>query len=78
MGRCGRSRAWEVIVIAQREREREREENVVEVPTNGVTWRRSCGDGHMTALNRAGRWCFDGDIVLTTRRRDWSRGGCGG
>jgi hypothetical protein len=24
MGRCGRSRAWEVIVIAQRERERER------------------------------------------------------
>jgi hypothetical protein len=23
MGRCGRSRAWEVVMIAQRERERE-------------------------------------------------------
>ncbi len=25
MGRCGRSGAWEVVMIAQRERERERE-----------------------------------------------------
>jgi hypothetical protein len=58
-------------------REREREE-VVRALTNGTAWRWSCGDGHTTALNRGGRWCTDGEIVPDVRRRDWSRGGCGG
>jgi hypothetical protein len=80
MGRRDCSGAREVIVIAQREREREREEEeeVVRVLTNGATWRRSCGDGHTTTLNRGGRWCSDGEMVPGVRRRDWSRGGCGG
>jgi hypothetical protein len=64
-------------VIAQREREREREE-VVRVPSNDITWRRSCGDGHMMMLNRGGRWCSDGEMVLYARRRDWSQGGYSG
>jgi hypothetical protein len=51
------------------EREREREE-VVEVLTNGGAWRRSCGDGHMMTLNRGGRWCFDGEMIPSARRRD--------
>jgi hypothetical protein len=76
MGRGGCSGAQEVVVIAQRERERERDE-VVGVLTNGATWRRSCGDGHTTTLNRGGRWCSDGEMVLSARR-DWSWGGCGG
>jgi hypothetical protein len=59
-------------VIAQRERE------VVGVLTNGATWGRSCVDGHTIALKRGGRWCSDGEMVLGARRRDWSRGGCGG
>jgi hypothetical protein len=65
--------AREVIVIGRRERE-----EVVGVLTNGATWRRSCRDNHTTALNRSGRWCSDGEMVLGTRRRDWSRGGCDG
>jgi hypothetical protein len=64
-------------VIARRERESEREEDVG-VFTNGTTWRRSCRDGHMTALNRGGRWCSDGEMVSSTRRIDWSWGGRGG
>jgi hypothetical protein len=56
MGRPGRSRAWEVIVIAQRDREREEREReeVIGVLTNDATWRQSCGDDYMTALNRGG------------------------
>jgi hypothetical protein len=72
MERRGRSGAREVIMIAQRERERE---EVIRVLTNGTTWRWSCGDDHTTALNRGGRWCFDGDMVSGARRRDWSQGG---
>jgi hypothetical protein len=64
-------------MIAHRERERERErEEVIEVFTNGTTWRRSCRDGHTTAVNRGGRWCFDGEMVLGASSRDWRRGGC--
>jgi hypothetical protein len=58
-------------VIDQRERE-----EVIRVLTNGATWRQSCGNGHTTALNRDGRWCSDGEMVPSTRRRDYSRGGC--
>jgi hypothetical protein len=47
MGRSGCSGAWEVIVIARRERE-----EFIGVLTNDATWRQSCGDDHMTALNR--------------------------
>jgi hypothetical protein len=61
MGQRGRSEAQEVIVVAQRERERER---VIGVLTNDVTWRWSYGDGHTTAINRGGRWCSDGEMVL--------------
>jgi hypothetical protein len=50
---------------------------VVGVLTNDATWRQSCRDHHTTALNRGGRWCSDGEIVLGVRRRGWSRGGCG-
>jgi hypothetical protein len=71
MGQCGRFGALEVIVAAQRERERE-EEEVIRVLTNGVTWRRNCGDGHTTVLNRCGRWCSDREMVPNSRRRDWS------
>jgi hypothetical protein len=60
----------------ERERKREREEPVG-VLTNGVTWRRSCGYGHTTSLNRGGRWYFDGEMVQGTRSRDWSQDGCG-
>jgi hypothetical protein len=49
MGRPGRSRAWEVIMITQRERE-----EVIGVLTNDATWRQSCGDDYMTTLNRGG------------------------
>jgi hypothetical protein len=52
----------------------EREE-VVRVLTNGTTWRRSCGDGHTMTLNRGDRWCSDGEMILSTRMRYWSRGG---
>jgi hypothetical protein len=72
MGWHGRSRAWEVIVIAQGERERGA---VVTVFTNGATWRWSCRDGHMMTLNRGGWWCPDGEMVPDARRRDWNRGG---
>jgi hypothetical protein len=77
MGRRGCSGAREVIVIAQKERERE-EEEVVEILTNDVTWSRSYGDGHTTVLNRGVQWCSDEEMVPGARRRDWSRGGCGG
>jgi hypothetical protein len=43
---------------------------VAEVLTNGATWRRSYRDGHMTTLNRGGRWCSDGEMILGVRRRD--------
>jgi hypothetical protein len=69
MGWRGRSRAQKVVVIAQKEREREREE-VIEVLTNGGAWRRSCGDGHTMTLNRGDRWCFDGEMIPSARRRD--------
>jgi hypothetical protein len=29
----------------------------------------------MIALDRGGRWCFDGEMVSGARRRDWSWGG---
>jgi hypothetical protein len=74
MGRRGRSRAQEVIVIARRERERE---DVVGVLTNVASWRLSCGDGHTTVLNRGGRWFSDWEMVPGVRRY-WSRGGCSG
>jgi hypothetical protein len=77
LGRHDRSRAREVIVIARRERERVSEE-VVRILTNGITWRRSCGDEHMTTLNRGSRWCSDGERVWVVRRRDWSWCGCSG
>jgi hypothetical protein len=73
MGWHSRSEAREVIVIARRKRERE---EVIGVLTNGTTWRQSYGDGHTTTLNRAGRWCSNGEMVPGLRRRDWSRGGC--
>jgi hypothetical protein len=38
MGWCGRSGAWEVVMIAQRERERE---EIIGVLTNDATWRRT-------------------------------------
>jgi hypothetical protein len=75
MGQRGRSGAWEVVVIAQRERERG---EVVRVVTNDATWRRSYGDVHTTALNRGDRWFSDGKMVPDARRRDWSQGGCSG
>jgi hypothetical protein len=75
MGRRGCSETREVVMIARKERERE---EVVGVLTNGVTWRRSYGDGHMMMLNRGGRWCFDGEMIPGVRMRDWSRGWCGG
>jgi hypothetical protein len=75
MGRHGRSGAREVVVIALRERERE---EVVGILTNNATWRRSCIDVHMMELNIGDQWCFDGEMVLSARRRDWSKGGCGG
>jgi hypothetical protein len=75
MGQGGCSRAQKVVVIAERERERE---EVVRVLTNDATWRGSYGDGHTKALNRGNRWCSDGEMVPGARRRDWSRGGCGG
>jgi hypothetical protein len=55
-------------VIVQIERE-----EVIGVLTNDSTWRRSCGDDHMTALNRGGKWCSDGEMVSGVRRRNWSR-----
>jgi hypothetical protein len=67
MGRRDHSRALEVIVIAQRKRE-----EVIGLLTNDTTCRWSCGDGHTMALNRGSRWCFDGEIVLGARRRDWT------
>jgi hypothetical protein len=75
MGQHDRFKAREVVVIALRERERE---EVIGVLINDATWRRSCGDGHMTALNRGDQWCSDGEMVLDARRRDWSWSGCGG
>jgi hypothetical protein len=60
-------------MIARGERE-----DVVRVVTNDSTWRRSCGDDHMTALNRGDRWFSDWEMVSGARRRDWSRGGCDG
>jgi hypothetical protein len=51
MGWHGRSGAWKAVVIAQGGRERG---TVVRVLTNGATWRWSCRDGHMMALNRGG------------------------
>jgi hypothetical protein len=57
MGRCGRSGAQEVIVIAWRG------EEVVGVLTNDATWRRSFRDGHTTVLNRDDWWCSNGDMV---------------
>jgi hypothetical protein len=65
MARGGRSGARELVVIAQREREK-----FIRVLINGVTWRWSCGDDHMTEHNRDDQWCFDGEMVPSTRRRD--------
>jgi hypothetical protein len=62
----------------EREREREREEEVLDLLTNGATWRRSYVDDHTTALNRGSWWCSIGEIISGARRRDWSRTGCGG
>jgi hypothetical protein len=76
MGRRSRSEARVVAVIAQRERERE--EEVLDLLTNGATWRRSYVDDHTTALNRGSWWCSIGEIISGARRRDWSRTGCGG
>jgi hypothetical protein len=72
MGRRSRSRAREVIVIAQREggRETERKREVVRVLTNGTAWRQSYEDGLTTTLNRGGWWCSDGEVVLGMWRRD--------
>jgi hypothetical protein len=55
--------------------ERERERGGRRVLTNGTTWRRSCKDGHTTSLNRGDWWCYDGEMISNTRRRDWSQGG---
>jgi hypothetical protein len=66
----GRSKAGEVIVIAQRERERERERR-----STGLSPMAPLGDGHTTTLNTDDWWCSDGEIVLGTRMRDWSRVG---
>jgi hypothetical protein len=52
----------------------EREE-VIRILTNGTTWRRSCEDGHTMALNKGDQWCSDGEMISSTRMRDWSRGG---
>jgi hypothetical protein len=52
MGQHDRSKAREVVVIAQRERERE---EVIRILTNDANWRWSCGDGHTTTLNRGAR-----------------------
>jgi hypothetical protein len=49
LGRRDRFRAREVIVIAWRERE-----EVIEILTNGVSWKQSCGDDHTSMLNRGG------------------------
>jgi hypothetical protein len=58
-------------MIAQRERERERErEEIIGVLTNDATWRRSYRDGHTMTLNRGGRWCSDGEMVLDMKRKD--------
>jgi hypothetical protein len=65
MMHCGRSGAWEVVMIARREREK-----VIGVLTNDSTWRHSCGDGHVMVLNRDGRWCSYREMVLSVRRRD--------
>jgi hypothetical protein len=69
MEQRGHSGAQEVVVITQREREREREE-AVGVLINGATWSRSYRDSHTTALNRGGRWCFNGEMVPDVRMRD--------
>jgi hypothetical protein len=45
------------------------EREVIGVRTTGTTWRRSCMDGYMTAFNRGGWWCSDGEMVLGARRR---------
>jgi hypothetical protein len=39
------------------------------VLTHSVTWRQSCPDGHTTALNRGGRWCSDGEMVPSPRKK---------
>jgi penicillin V acylase-like amidase (Ntn superfamily) len=72
MGWRNRSRAQEVIMIAQRERD-----EAIGVLTNDATWRQSYGNGHMTTLNRGGRWYSDGEMVPYARR-NWSQGGYGG
>jgi hypothetical protein len=66
-------RAREVIVIAWRERE-----EVIDVFTNDATCRQSCGDDHVTTLNRGGQWYSDVEMISDARKRDWRRGGCGG
>jgi hypothetical protein len=73
MGQHGHSEVCEVVVISQRERE-----EVIRVVTNIATWRRSCGDGHTTTLNRGDRWFSDGEMISGARRIYWSQGGCGG
>jgi hypothetical protein len=59
IGRHGRFEAREAVMITWRERE-----EVIGVFINSDTWRRSFEDGHTTVLNRGGRWCSDGDMVL--------------
>jgi hypothetical protein len=49
-------------------------EKIIEVLTNDTTWRQSYGDDHTTTLIRGGWWCFDGEMVPGTRRRDWNWG----
>jgi hypothetical protein len=60
-------------MIARRERE-----EVIDVFTNDATCRQSCGDDHVTTLNRGGQWYSDVEMVSDARKRDWRRGGCGG
>jgi hypothetical protein len=76
MGRHGCSRAQEVDVIVQRERERERR-------SPGFSPMTPLGGGAVEMDTRrrskeCGRCCSSGEMVLGERRRDWSRGGCGG
>jgi hypothetical protein len=74
-GHCDSSKRERERKGREREKRREREE-FVRVLTNGVSWRRSHGDGHTMTLNKGERWCSDGEMVPYVRKM--SRGGCGG
>jgi hypothetical protein len=60
MGRRGRSGSQEFVVIAWKERERRLFRLSPMAPL---------GDDHTTTLNRGGRWCSDGEMVLGAWRR---------